>query len=133
MWQKYFKLIKIVPGPVIIPGRGMIDFSNPGLSLNLVKQLFEDDCPYLKPTSLALSEFYGVPTQQITPATEPGNVPKDEPIENAQIPEPPSTDHIESQPAPAPAPSFPKGGIETGKGDTPTLKKLNKKKPRQRV
>jgi hypothetical protein len=60
MWQKYFKVVGIVPGPVIFPKHGRIDFANPNLDLQLVKELFENNCIYLQPTPLGLTEFYGV-------------------------------------------------------------------------
>ncbi|MGE4568032.1 MAG: hypothetical protein AB7C90_02480 [Bacteroidales bacterium] len=66
MWKKYFKVIKIVPGPVIIPGRGKIDFASDALSVDLVKSLFENDCPYLEITPHGLKELY-----KVEPAPEP--------------------------------------------------------------
>lgn len=59
MWKDYFKLVGIVPGPVVVPKYGKIDFSDPGLSPEICKHLFENDFQYLKITEKGLNHFYG--------------------------------------------------------------------------
>lgn len=84
MWQKYFKVINIVPGPVIFPKHGRIDFANPSLSLDLIIELYEDDCRFLEITPLGLKEIYGITksTNPVeAPATEPVEAPSTEPVE----------------------------------------------------
>lgn len=84
MWQKYFKVINIVPGPVIFPKHGRIDFANPSLSLDLITELYEDDCRFLEITPLGLKEIYGItsPTEPAeAPPTEPAEVPPTDPAE----------------------------------------------------
>jgi len=60
MWRKYFKVIKIVPGPVIIQGFGTIDFSSDKVPVEICKQLFEADCRYLEITAAGMEELYGI-------------------------------------------------------------------------
>ena len=93
MWQKYFKVINIVPGPVIFPKYGRIDFANPSLSLDLITELYENDCQFLKITPLGLKEIYG-----ITKSTDPVEVPSTEPTEapSTDPVEAPSTDPVEA-------------------------------------
>ena len=73
MWNKYFKVVTIVPGPVIIPGHGKIDLSRTDLDVQLIKQLYEKDCHYFQITPLGLAKFYGIdqpepePLEQIEP------------------------------------------------------------------
>lgn len=59
MWREYFKLVGLVPGPVIIQGYGTIDFSDYKLSVETCKKLFEEDCEYLKITPKGRKELYG--------------------------------------------------------------------------
>lgn len=59
MWRAYFKVIKIVPGPVIIQDFGEIDFSSDKLPVETCKKLFEADCRYLEITAKGEEELYG--------------------------------------------------------------------------
>lgn len=59
MWQKYFKLKKIVPGRVVTR-HGTIDFSKNNLSLELLKTLYESDFPYLEITDEGMKTLYGI-------------------------------------------------------------------------
>jgi hypothetical protein len=59
MWRKYFKVIKIVPGVVIVPGHGRIDFSKDNISVEVCKNLFESDFPYLAITAEGRDFLYG--------------------------------------------------------------------------
>ncbi|MCY1720177.1 hypothetical protein OU798_07475 [Prolixibacteraceae bacterium Z1-6] len=62
MWTKYFKVVNIVPGPVIIQGTGTVDFSDPTLSVDLCQKLFENDCRYLQITDEGREKLYGKTT-----------------------------------------------------------------------
>jgi hypothetical protein len=61
MWKKYFKVVGIVPGPVIIQGVGEIDFASDKLDKQMCLQLFENDCRYLQLTAEGREHFYGKP------------------------------------------------------------------------
>jgi len=61
MWTDYFKLIRLKPGKVITFLCGEVDFSKPNLSLEVLKELWESDFPYLQITELGKKELYGVP------------------------------------------------------------------------
>ncbi len=63
MWRKYFKLVKLVPGKVIVPKHGVIDFRRDDLSVDLCKTLFEDDFEYLEITPFGEAEIYGIGLQ----------------------------------------------------------------------
>ena len=60
MWRKYFKLVKLVPGRVDVPGHGIIDFSRDDLPVDLCKKLYESDFRYLEITELGKEELYGL-------------------------------------------------------------------------
>ena len=60
MWRKSFKLVKLVPGKVIVPKHGVIDFRRDDLSVDLCKTLFEDDFEYLEITPFGEAEIYGI-------------------------------------------------------------------------
>jgi len=68
MWQKYFKVVKIVPGRVVIPGHGTVDFSSEDLPLELIKELYENDLPYLDITPQGKEVIYNIKP----PARQPG-------------------------------------------------------------
>ena len=61
MWKKYFKIIKIVPGEVVVPGYGKMDFSNDNISVEVCRELFENDFPYLAITAEGRDFLYGTP------------------------------------------------------------------------
>jgi hypothetical protein len=60
MWRKYFRLVRLVPGKVVVPKFGIIDFRHDDLSVDLCKTLFEKDFEYLDITPLGEAEFYGI-------------------------------------------------------------------------
>ena len=66
MWQKYFKVIKIVPGEVVVPVYGKLDFSKDNISVEVCRQLFEKDFPYLAITDEGFNHLYGDNTKQKT-------------------------------------------------------------------
>lgn len=59
MWRKYFKLIKLVPGKVIVQGYGTIDFSG-DVPVELCQQLWENDFEFLQITEEGKRVLYGV-------------------------------------------------------------------------
>ena len=61
MWKKYFKVIRIVPGEVVVPGYGTIDFSKDNISVEVCQKLFESDFPYLAITEEGKNFLYGEP------------------------------------------------------------------------
>jgi hypothetical protein len=64
MWRKYFKVIHIVPGRVVVPGRGTIDFSRDDLSIDLLKDLWEKDFPYIELTDEGRDMIYDIPSKK---------------------------------------------------------------------
>ena len=59
MWKKYFKVVKLVPGEVVVPGYGTIDFSKDNISVEVCCKLFESDFPYLAITEEGKNFLYG--------------------------------------------------------------------------
>ena len=58
-WQNWFKLVKLVPGRVIVQGFGEIDFSkevNPDLCLDIC----ENTTGLLEITTEGMEKFYGI-------------------------------------------------------------------------
>ena len=60
MWQEYFKLVKLVPGKVVIPKFGVIDFSSPRLTVDTCKKLYEADFANLQITQKGKEVLYGI-------------------------------------------------------------------------
>jgi len=61
IWTDYFTLIKVLPGRIVTPRFGTLDFADPLLPVEKVLKLFEDDFPYLQITPLGLETLYPVP------------------------------------------------------------------------
>ena len=61
MWKKYFKVVKLVPGEVVVPGYGTIDFSKDNISVEVCQNLLESDFPYLAITEEGKNFLYGEP------------------------------------------------------------------------
>ncbi len=61
MWKKYFKVVKLVPGEVVVPGYGTIDFSKDNISVEVCRKLFESDFPNLAITEEGKNFLYGEP------------------------------------------------------------------------
>ena len=59
MWQKYFKVVKVVPGKIVVPKVGEIDFSKENLSVDFVKNLCDSNFPYIEATEEGKVMFYG--------------------------------------------------------------------------
>ena len=59
MWKKYFKVIKIVSGEVVVPGYGKMDFSKDNISVEVCQKLIENDFPYLAITAEGRDFLYG--------------------------------------------------------------------------
>lgn len=49
-----------MPGNVVVPRYGKVDFSRPDLPLKMVQDLYESDFPYLQITPEGLRELYGI-------------------------------------------------------------------------
>jgi len=60
MWKDYFKMIKLVPGRVVISGHGTVDFSRDDIPVALIKKLYENDFPYLELTPRGKEKLYGL-------------------------------------------------------------------------
>jgi hypothetical protein len=80
IWTDYFTLIKVLPGRIVTPRFGTLDFSDPKLPVDKLQALFEDDFPYLKITPLGMEVLYPVPplaklpskkVESLTPARKP--------------------------------------------------------------
>ena len=80
MWNDYFTLINVLPGRIVTPRLGTLDFSDPCLPVEKVQALFEDDFPYLQITPLGMEALYPVgplaklPSKKVetlTPARKP--------------------------------------------------------------
>ncbi len=63
MWKKYFKVVKLVPGEVVVPGYGTIDFSKDNISVEVCQKLFESDFPNLAITEEGKNFLYGEPVK----------------------------------------------------------------------
>jgi len=61
IWTDCFKLIKVLPGRIVTPRYGTLDFSDTSLPLEKMQALFEDDFPYLQITPLGMDTLYPVP------------------------------------------------------------------------
>jgi len=61
MWNDYFTLINVLPGRIVTPRFGTLDFSDPSLPVEKVQALFEDDFPYLQITPLGMETLYPMP------------------------------------------------------------------------
>jgi len=61
IWTDYFTLIKVLPGRIVTPRFGTLDFSDPDLPVEKLLALFEDDFPYLMITPLGMEALYPVP------------------------------------------------------------------------
>jgi len=59
MWRRYFKLVKLVPGKVIVQGHGTLDFAG-DVPVALCQQLFEEDFEFLEITEEGKRELYGM-------------------------------------------------------------------------
>ncbi len=66
MWKKYFKVIKIIPGEVVVPGYGKMNFSKDNISVEVCRKLFESDFPYLAITAEGRDFLYGT-TAKVKP------------------------------------------------------------------
>jgi len=60
MWQEYFRFVKLKPGKVFTALLGEIDFRSDSIPLEKIKQLYDNDFPYLEITEEGKSELYGI-------------------------------------------------------------------------
>jgi hypothetical protein len=72
MWRKYFNFIKLLPGKVVVPKLGTIDFSRDDLSLDLLKTLYENKFSYLEMTPEGKQKFYGIEPEITDRKSTPG-------------------------------------------------------------
>ncbi len=61
IWTDYFTLVGVLPGRIVVPGHGTLDFSDTSLPVEKIRTLFEKGFPYLEATSLGKDTFYLVP------------------------------------------------------------------------
>ena len=57
-WKNYFKVIRIIPGPVVTRKHGEIDLSQDNISLEIIQDLYENDSPYLELTPEGIKALY---------------------------------------------------------------------------
>jgi len=85
MWTKYFKVIKVRPGRIVTSSHGELDFSRNDIPIEICKELFEADFPYLDITEEGKRELYGIEPKAdlVEPAPENMHIetvePKDPP------------------------------------------------------
>ncbi len=60
IWTDYFNLIKVLPGRIVTPRFGTLDFGDPGLPVEKIRALYEDGFPYLKLTALGKDVLYSL-------------------------------------------------------------------------
>jgi len=76
IWTEYFTLIKVLPGRIVTPRFGTLDFSDPSLPVEKLQALFEDDFPYLKITPHGMEALYPIsplakfPLKKVEPLTQ---------------------------------------------------------------
>jgi hypothetical protein len=79
IWTDYFMLIIVLPGRIVTPRFGTLDFSDINLPVEKVQALFEDDFPYLQITPVGMEALYPIPlaklpskkVEPLTPARKP--------------------------------------------------------------
>ena len=64
MWQVYFKVKGIIPGRVVVPGYGTLDFSKKNLSLKVCKELHDKGFPYLEMTEEGKTKYNGIKPEE---------------------------------------------------------------------
>ena len=70
MWRKYFKLVNLVPGVVIVFGFGTIDFRGE-VPVETCIKLFENDWPNLAITEEGKKELYEMKGKKENPPSPP--------------------------------------------------------------
>lgn len=68
IWTDYFTLIKVLPGRIVTPRFGSLDFADPNLPVDKVKALYEEGFPYLQLTPLGMKLLYPMPPLSKLPA-----------------------------------------------------------------
>ena len=59
MWTDYFKMNKIQRGRIVTSSHGELDFSRDDIPVEICKELFEQDFPFLDLTPLGRQFLYG--------------------------------------------------------------------------
>lgn len=88
MWRRYFKLVKLVPGKVIVQGYGTLDFAG-DVPLETCKALYETDFEFLEITELGKKELYGIKSSEFkvqSSELEEHETVNQEPVTNDQEP-----------------------------------------------
>lgn len=84
MWRKYFTVVKVVPGRIKTPRHGLIDLASDNLNVETLRELYEEDWPYIEITAAGREFLYGEkPTDPIIePVSEadPDPIPEPEPV-----------------------------------------------------
>ncbi|TSA37655.1 MAG: hypothetical protein D4R64_05535 [Porphyromonadaceae bacterium] len=65
IWTDYFTLIKVLPGRIVTPRFGTLDFSDPYLPVGKIQTLFDNGFPYLKTTWLEKDTLYPEPPKAV--------------------------------------------------------------------
>jgi len=60
IWTDYFNLIKVLPGRIVTPRYGTLDFGDPNLQVEKVRALYKDGFPYLELTTLGKDSLYSL-------------------------------------------------------------------------
>ena len=96
MWRRLF-IFKAVPGIIINPRYGRIDFRRDDLPVDMLQDLYENDFPYLELTPAGKQELYGIHdgNHQVRTSGEPaGPSGSGDPMEIREIePVLPKVDH----------------------------------------
>ncbi len=64
MWRRLFRF-RMVPGVMIHPRFGRIDFRRDDLDVGMLRQIVEEGCYYLELTTEGQKEFYGAEIPEI--------------------------------------------------------------------
>lgn len=55
-WQEKYKIVGIKPGTIVHSKYGELDLSNPDISIEIIKDIYQGGCPYLKEIKLKKSD-----------------------------------------------------------------------------
>lgn len=47
-WKTKYKVVRIVPGPIVAPWGEKIDLTNPNIPEDKIERLIKEGCPYLQ-------------------------------------------------------------------------------------
>jgi hypothetical protein len=75
-WQTQYRLIGIEPGRVKTSRFGMVDFADPNLPIETVRDLYEAGLPYLERLPDVAGEEMGIETRPTTARKGTGKIKK---------------------------------------------------------